>query len=65
MAAVGDEPQARKVVAGIAHRGERAPDAGRGQTGVEHRSHDPQRDEIAKSVAAVGVAGSTSPERDQ
>jgi len=54
--AVGDDPQIREVVAGIAHRAERAADADRRKTCVEQRSHDTQRDEIAKAVGAVGVA---------
>ena len=54
-AAVGDDAQAREVVARLAHPAHRRVHAGRRQPGVEERPHDAQRDEIAKRVpAAVG-----------
>ena len=66
VAAVGDQPQAREVVTGVAHRGERDTDARRRQARVEHRAHDPQRDEIAKSVTRRRRRRlRRDPERDQ
>src|SRR4029079_16854229 len=57
VAAVGDEPQVGQLVARLADPAHRGADADRRQSRVEKRTHDAQRDQVAKRVLARGFRG--------